>query len=276
VHLDLSGTAAVVLDVDGTIAGPDHRITARTSAAMHDLERAGVPVVLATGRSRSGTLDIARGAGLRTPVVSNNGAVVTDPGSGRDLRVRTMAAEEVAGMVAVHRRTGRDLTWWTTGGIFATSPALRDTLRRLGDPGVHLARPPDRMPDDVVKVMVSGTREQLDAAEPWVRRLSPRATRSMDEFWELSAPDATKWSGVAFVFDLLRIDPARAAGLGDGGNDVVWMRRIGTPVAMGNARPEVRGVARAVVGHHGEEGAAAFLEQVLRAVPPAGPARPRP
>ena len=34
VPLDLSRTAAVVLDVDGTIAGADHRVSPRTSRAM--------------------------------------------------------------------------------------------------------------------------------------------------------------------------------------------------------------------------------------------------
>ena len=86
----------------------------------------------------------------------------------------------------------------------------------------------------------------------------------MDVFWEISDPDATKWSGISFVFDLLDVDPARAVGLGDGENDVVWMREIGLPVAMGNARPEARAVARVVTGHHAHEGAADFLDEVLR------------
>ena len=71
----LMATSAVVLDVDGTIAGPDHRITPRTQAAMAGIERLGVPVVLATGRSRANVLDVAATVGLRTPGVScNDGA----------------------------------------------------------------------------------------------------------------------------------------------------------------------------------------------------------
>ena len=65
----------------------------------------------------------------------------------------------------------------------------------------------------------------------------------MDGIWELSDSRATKWSGIAVVFDLLGVDPTGAVGLGDGENDVVWMERIGTPVAMGNSRPE------AISGH---------------------------
>jgi hydroxymethylpyrimidine pyrophosphatase-like HAD family hydrolase len=85
----LLATSAVVLDVDGTIAWPDHHISRRTQAAMAGIERLGVPVVLGTGRSRANVLEVAATVGLRTPAVSCNGAVVTDPGSGDDLRLQT-------------------------------------------------------------------------------------------------------------------------------------------------------------------------------------------
>ncbi len=122
------------------------------------------------------------------------------------------------------------------------------------------------MPDDVVKTMVFGTTAEMDAAAGTIRRLTPRATRSMDEIWELSDSRATKWSGIAVVFGLLGVDPTGAVGLGDGENDVVWMKRIGTPVAMGNSRPEAISAAQLVAGHAAEEGAAVFLEEVLRQI----------
>ncbi len=65
---------------------------------------------------------------------------------------------------------------------------------------------------------------------------------------------------------VLAIDAKGAVGLGDGENDVVWMERIGTPVAMGNARPEAIAAARFVEGDFAEEGAAVFLEVALRQI----------
>ncbi len=264
--LNLAGTTAVVLDVDGTIAGADNQVSPRTRAVMRDIEERGVPVVVATGRSRDSVLDILRQTGLRTPGVSCNGALVTDPVSGRDLRKQTMVADDVAAMVRVHEETGAAFTWWTTRGIFATSEDLRQVLLGFGAPQVTLTRPPARMPDDVVKTMVFGTTAEMDAAAGTIRRLTPRATRSMDEIWELSDSRATKWSGIAVVFGLLGVDPTGAVGLGDGENDVVWMKRIGTPVAMGNSRPEAISAAQLVAGHAAEEGAAVFLEEVLRQI----------
>ena len=264
--LDLSGTTAVILDVDGTIAGPDHRISPRTRAAMHGIEQRGIPVVLATGRARDNTMEVAGLAGLHTPGVSCNGAVVTDPRSGEDLRVRPMGAADVAAMIRVHGLSGAALTWFTPRGIFATTAELRDFLLGLGDPNVFVEPLPDA-PDDVVKMMIFGTPQEMDALAPVIREHLPLATRSLDRLWEISDPDATKWSGISFVFELLGVDPAGAVGLGDGENDVVWMERIGTPVAMGNARPEARAAASVVAGHHAEEGAAVFLEELLRQLP---------
>ena len=50
--------------------------------------------------------------------------------------------------------------------------------------------------------------------------------------------------------------------MGDGGNDVVWLREIGHPVAMGNARDEVKQVALAEAPGHGEDGVAVLLERL--------------
>ena len=263
---DLTGTTAVVLDVDGTIAGPDNQVSPRTRAVMRAIEDHGVPVVVATGRVRASVLDLLRRTGLRTPGVSCNGAVVTDPVSGRDLRRQTMMADDVAAWVRLHEETGAAITWWTIDDVFATSEDFRQALLAMGAPRVTLSPPPERMPDDIVKTMVFGTPEEMDAAAPAIRRLAPGATRSMDAIWELSDSKATKWSGISTVFELLGIDPAGAVGLGDGENDVVWMERIGTPVAMGNARPEAVAAARHFAGDFAEEVAAVFLEEVLRQI----------
>ena len=260
----LADTTAVVLDVDGTIAGPDNLVSPRTRAVMRDIERHGVPVVVATGRTRASVLDLLRETGLRTAGVSCNGAIVTDPVSGRDLRTQTMDPVDVAAMVRVHRETGVAVSWWTTGAVLTTSDDFRQVLLGFGAPSVTVTPLPARLPGDVVKMMAFGTPEEMDAVAPLVRRVTPRATRAMDQIWELSDERATKWSGVAEVFALLGVDPRGAVGLGDGENDVVWMERIGTPVAMANARAEAIAAARYVAGDSAEEGAAVFLEEVLR------------
>lgn len=264
--LDLRRTSAVVLDVDGTIAGADHQVSPRTLSAMRALDEAGVPVLLATGRTRANVLDIAHAAGLRAPQISCNGGLITDPRTAENLWLRTVPESDMASMVELHRLTGQALTWWTADHIFATAEPLAAAMAKINDSEVTVTTPGTIEPATVVKTMIFGTRKELDDAMPEVTRLVPRAMRSMDEFWELSAPDASKWSAIDHIFGRLGIDPARAAGAGDGGNDAVWMSRIGAPAAMSNARPEALAAARTVIGRHDEEGAAEFLEEILRQV----------
>lgn len=259
--------AALVADVDGTIAGADHLVSPRTLDALAAMERRGVPVILATGRSEANALAIARAAGLRTPVLACNGALVVDPWSGERLRMRCVPEAEVATMIDLHRRTGVALTWWTPDCIYVSSRRLRDELAMLGDDGIEVRPAPQTPPDDVLKIMLSATPPELDAIGDLVVSALPRVTRSLPTFWELSAPDADKWAALTWLLDRLQIDPEQVLGIGDGGNDVRWLSQIGRPVAMANAHPLVHEVATAVAGHHAQEGAADFLVHEVGAWP---------
>jgi len=93
----------------------------------------------------------------------------------------------------------------------------------------------------------------------------PNAQRSLDALVEVVSPDSTKWHALEWALARYDIDPAVVLGAGDGGNDVIWLSRIGFPVAMGNARPEVHEVTRTRAPSNAEDGAAALLEHLAAA-----------
>lgn len=73
----------VAVDLDGTLIGPDGRVSARNLAALKAAERAGVEVVVATGRRHSYAMKVLRGLGLgeENGLISSNGAVVRTLGA---------------------------------------------------------------------------------------------------------------------------------------------------------------------------------------------------
>ena len=260
---------AVALDVDGTIAGADHVVSARTAAAIAAVRDAGIPVFLLTGRSRRSVLGLARELGLRNRVAAANGSVAFDPVTDEDTRVATMSPADVAAAVALHRSTGLALTWWERDTIWVDAAGLAaDELIALGEApdAIRVGDPSGIRPDTTLKMMLHGTPGALDAAAPEVRAALPDAARSMDTFWEFVAPDAHKWAALQHLLDG-RIDPAHVLGIGDGGNDVPWLSRIGHPVAMGNARDEVKALARHHPLHHADDGAAVVLEELAARLP---------
>ena len=79
-------------------------------------------------------------------------------------------------------------------------------------------------------------------------------------------PDAQKLIGLRTILDRLSLDMEHVAYVGDDFPDLAILRRVALPVAVGNAVPEVRAVARVHLSQSGGRGAVReFAEMLLRA-----------
>ncbi|MDE1177897.1 MAG: HAD family hydrolase [Edaphobacter sp.] len=107
----------VTVDMDGTLVGPDGQVSARNLAAMHAAERAGVEIVIATGRRHSYAMKVLRGLGLNEEngLITSNGAVI-----------RTVGAE-LLGRSLLRRETGE----WLCRQIGEFRRALLVTFDRV-------------------------------------------------------------------------------------------------------------------------------------------------
>lgn len=261
----LSTIRAVALDVDGTIAGENHLVNARTAAAINAVMDAGLPVFLITGRSRRNVLNLARELNIRNEVAASNGAISFDPTTDTDTRTVPMTAEDLNASIHLHRSLGLALTWWTRDTIWVDSLGpMSELLTELNEAesDIRVGDVNDITPGEVVKTMVYGTPEQLDAATPAILAALPNAARSMDRFYEFVADDANKWAALQFLLGE-DITPEQVLGMGDGGNDLPWLSQIGYPISMANARDEVHAVALHATAHHAEDGAAIALERLV-------------
>ena len=92
----------MAVDMDGTLLGADGQVSARNLAALKMAERAGVEVVVATGRRHSYAMKVLRGLGLKEEngLISSNGAVVRTVGA--RLLERTLLKRETAEWLCGH------------------------------------------------------------------------------------------------------------------------------------------------------------------------------
>ncbi|PPF36558.1 MULTISPECIES: HAD family hydrolase [unclassified Pseudoclavibacter] len=270
--VNLDTVRAVALDVDGTIAGADHQLTPRTTAALRSLVEHGIPVILLTGRARQNVLELAREAGIRNTVASNNGAVIFDPVEDTNTTITPMTHAEARRILDLGARLGLERTWWSVTDIYVDRDGeCSRMLRELNERDI-IVGDPDELPDDITKVMLFGSEAELDEVADRIFDAAPSGTRSMYCFFEFVAPDATKWHALETMLEEHGVDPAHTLGLGDGGNDLAWLTQIGFPFAMENARQEVKDIAIGVVGHHAHDGAAEILEELARSIGADAPA----
>lgn len=92
----------IAVDMDGTLLGSDGRVSSRNLAALQAAERAGIEVVVATGRRHSYAMRQLRALGLReeNALVSSNGTVTRTLGA--RLLERTLMQPETARWLCGH------------------------------------------------------------------------------------------------------------------------------------------------------------------------------
>src|SRR4051794_31504417 len=88
------------VDIDQTLVGPDKRIGAENRQAMRTLQNLGCRVVLASGRRHDNMLPFQRELGLDDFIISTQGAIVRHPRNSRPLHEATLAARDVAELLA--------------------------------------------------------------------------------------------------------------------------------------------------------------------------------
>ncbi len=255
---------AVALDVDGTLAGTDHQVSSRAIAALSALERAGIAVIIVTGRTVAATRHIVAQAGLRTPFIACTGAVIEDPETGERLREQALDPELVERILAVAEARDLAVTLWTPEAMYAEEPdPLLQVLEDLNDEPLRLGPLAPVLEGPIVKVLVGAEPERLDVVAEELREEVPELVRSLDIFLETAIEGDGKAGALRLVLDRLGIPPEACAGAGDADTDAEWLEMVGLPVAVENARPSVHAVSERVIGHHADDAVAAFLEELL-------------
>ena len=83
------------------------------------------------------------------------------------------------------------------------------------------------------------------------------------EILEIFDPAVNKWEGVLHLAKRHDLTPEQIVAIGDDVNDLPMIQNAGLGVAMGNAREQVKAVAKRVIGTNQEDGLAVFLNELV-------------
>jgi len=251
----------VALDIDGTLLDRDGNLPEEVRAAVRRVVAAGVPVVLATGRSWHATEPVARLLHLPSgPHVCSNGAVVVRYPEGEFLRVLTfdpsaviatmvrvapealIAAEELGVGFRVNRV-------FPEGELAGVQRVV--SVEELGsEPATRVViRDPDADPDEFAQLADHLGMHEASYTIGW------------SAWIDITPQGVDKSTGLAFVAEQLGVDAAGVLAIGDGGNDREMLTWAGRGVALGDTQPQVRASADAVVARFAEGGTAQELSR---------------
>ena len=240
---------AAALDLDGTIIGPDEKISPAVQEAIDRL--AGhMPVFIATGREPADVLRYSKELGLTTPQVCDGGANILDPLRGVSVWTAPLGPANAEAVVTKLREMGSAFIATHASGTASTF---------------------DDVPNwDLIRVSAldldEGTADAL--AESFRGNKDMHVIKAVLPYNGLWAVDFTlagvdKATGVSRVGKTLGVDPAYIVAAGDSYNDLPMLESCGFAIAMGNAPEEVRAIAGFVAPTVEEDGLAVAINEYV-------------
>jgi Cof subfamily protein (haloacid dehalogenase superfamily) len=258
----------VCIDVDGTLVGTSGSVLPAVWDAAARAREQGIRLAICSGRPAFGfTRALAERLDPSGWHVFQNGASIVKLPSG-ETRSRAMPQAALDWLVAEGRRIGRTLELYTDLDYGVETDTER-SRRHAGLLGVPFSlRDLGTMRGPIVRAQWLVPIEEIEAIleEPRPDVLySPSTAPLMPDtgFINITPAGIDKASAVRQVAREYGLALDEVMMVGDGANDVTTMQAVGVAVAMANAEPEARAVARYAVGHVDEGGLVEALSMAM-------------
>ncbi|OYT73878.1 MAG: hypothetical protein CFK52_00550 [Chloracidobacterium sp. CP2_5A] len=271
----------LAVDLDGTLLGPDSQLTPRTRAAIERAIRAyDVAVVIATGRRFHSARPIARDAGLATPLVTHNGALVKDIETAAVHHYQPLDLDVARELLELGKAFGADTIALDdpegdgrilTDGVSERNASLRYYLE-INRQYVHEVDDLRRsVAAPVTQVMFCGSCAPMQELAQALERDMAAAARLLITTYprndmtilDLMHPECSKATGIAHVAAQLGIEPEAILAVGDNYNDLDMLRYAGRGILMGNAAPELQAMGFELTAPNTEDGVAQVIETYI-------------
>ncbi|MEA5050827.1 MAG: HAD family hydrolase [Oscillospiraceae bacterium] len=258
---------AAVFDIDGTLIplGAAAASTA-TCRALAEARRAGVTVVIATGRGPTRCAPSVIGDLPFDYLVCVNGAC-TLAADGALLDSDALSREQTDAVLALGAQAGAQVNLICADGYYAfRAPGrpLRGYAERPGMPSILIdaeAHPPAAAAPPLGGFLLIGA----DAAEAYNGLNGPlRLVRFVEGHYDICKRTTDKANSVGRLLASLGLSWRDAAAFGDGPNDVALLSRAGLGVSFEDASAQAKAACGLLAPAAAADGAALALAQLLR------------
>lgn len=271
---------AICLDLDGTLITDEGAVRPRVRRSLREAEARGVVVMLATGRSEGGVVEVVENLGLTSPVLVYNGAGLWCPQTGRFLEQRVLSDRVVDRTLAWANEIGALPVVMGPGAKVAPAPrnaAEEAAIGMLEDLSVA-ATLEDLPRERLLRITLLSSR--WSDSEPFHDALAEVLTDpvymthfplaalaqhrgSALQVIDVQPPCRGKAEALRWLEEARGIPAERVVCVGDAGNDVPMIEAAGLGVAMQNAFPEALASADRVIGDNNSDTIADLVEELF-------------
>ena len=253
----------VALDLDGTLLGPDWKVSEADKEAIALARERGAHIVINTTRWYEITLRTARRLDLTSPMVCHNGAHIKSPASGEEL-LHLPIATEIAREIAAFCDERQWEAYTTVAGVTYMRTRWQDQIdpARLPEGMRVAARHAEHVTGPATGILAFGEDAIREVPAAFEQRYAGKLafpvgwSESQQPYVTITVAGVDKGTGLRAVCEHLGVPLEESMAVGDAQPDVPMFEAAGVGVAMGNAIDEVKAQADAVAPSNSDGGVA--------------------
>jgi len=276
----------IAIDLDSTLLTGDGTVTPRTREVLERAHRAGVEIVICTGRRFSAAMEVLDGVTFADHIVVNNGVVTKEVATARTVYSNYFPLDDYAACIRALKRTHPDLPVLVmvdehpeyefcadvieAGDVARGANEYHMQYVTLNASMLRSVETLEALPTKrIIQCCILHEIERLEAAEASIIEATAghadcliiRNVKYLGSSFEVLPRGASKWRALQFLADSYSIPPRRIMAIGDDLNDLAMIRGAGLGVAMGNAVEAVHAAADWVTADKDHDGVAEAIQR---------------
>lgn len=281
----------IATDMDGTLLNAAHEISEENQQAIRYAQEQGITVVIATGRAFYEANTPVAETDLKVPYICLNGAEVRDE-TFNIMSTSHLNHELVHKVTSKLKEEGIYYQIYTNRGIYTEDPQrdldiyidiaeragqkadvekIKNSIQKRIDNGtlkiVDNYDKIEEIPGELIMKILAFDSDlgKIDLVGQELAKSPNLAVSSSSRGnLEITHSDAQKGIALATIAKQLGIDLENVMALGDNLNDISMLERVGYPVAMDNAAPEVKAVAKYITDSNENSGVGKAIMKFLK------------
>lgn len=269
----------ICIDIDGTLIRHDLTISDRVKEAIRKAKEKGIVVALSTGRMHKSALQYSDELGLTDPIVSSNGAYVSDRDGENIYYEENLSLDDIMSIDKTLKQFDTKINWYNHGTMYVAE--YRDYVGRYErlsktlpeNRKIHIRYITEEFTledllaetgNTIQKGIVFPKLDLIPAIKDEVMKNNRiKVVSSGHDNVEFTSHRADKGLGVLALAKELGIHAEEIIAVGDSENDLPMLKVVGMPVAMGNAMESLLPHVKYVTDTNEEDGVATLIEKFI-------------
>lgn len=237
----------VVTDIDGTIYTPEIGLKDSVKECIRNLDKNGIHVAIATGRTYGSAKSVADRIGIKCPLICYQGGLVNSY-EGEILTAKYLDEKIAREIISDCRKRNIHLNVYVDDVLYVEDDDeyIKDYI---GDKGIDYFKVDsfDELNFDKLNKLLA-IKYDTDFIDEYIQELSDKypqiyVVKSYKYFCEIANKEATKGNAIKFLAKKFGITTDEVLAIGDQNNDIEMIQTAGFGIAMGNGTEEIKSKA---------------------------------